>query len=134
MESLTKQFEERIAEFLRRTQLTPVALDAGRAVFVYVDPGHETTTVLHSWGDAHCGLWQALGERGRSVEVVAVARTPQELERARTKLDNWVEASGPDAGAGEEIARIEQAILHGTRSGSSMSSEACRPLRNAASR
>ena len=61
MESLTKQFEERIAEFLRRTQLTP----------------------------------SEFRERGRSVEVVAVTRTPQELERARTRLDNWVEASGP---------------------------------------
>ena len=29
----------------------PLALEAGRAVFVYADPGHETTTALRSWGD-----------------------------------------------------------------------------------
>ena len=34
----------------------PVALDAGRAVFVYTDPGHETGTALRSWGVAHRGL------------------------------------------------------------------------------
>ena len=53
----------------------PVALDSGRAVFVYVDPGHDTSTALRSWGAAHRGLWHALQRQGRSVEVVAVART-----------------------------------------------------------
>ena len=94
----------------------PVALEADRALFVYADPGHDTTTALHSWGDAHLGLWKALGEHGRAVEVVAVARTRKEVDRARTILDNWVEASGPsepDVDASEEIARIEQAILQG---------------------
>ena len=94
----------------------PVALEAERAVFVYADPGHDTTTALHSWGDAHRGLWKALRERGRAVEVVAVARTRKEVDRARTILDNWVEASGPselDADVSEEIARIERAILQG---------------------
>ena len=41
----------------------PVALDAGRAVFVYVDPGHDTSTALRSWGGAHRGLWKTLRER-----------------------------------------------------------------------
>ena len=53
----------------------PVALEAERAVFVYVDPGHDTTTALRSWAVAHRGLWEALRERGRSIEVVAVVRT-----------------------------------------------------------
>ena len=96
----------------------PVALDAGRAVFVYADPGHETATALRSWGDAHRRLWDALRERGRSVEVVAVVRTPGELGRARTILGKWANAataSGPAAcepgrAARCEIARIEQAI------------------------
>ena len=38
------------------------------------------------------------------------------MDRARTILNNWVEASGPskpDADASEEIARIERAILQG---------------------
>ena len=38
----------------------PVALDAERAVFVYVDPGQETATALRSWGTAHSELWNAL--------------------------------------------------------------------------
>ncbi len=94
----------------------PVALDAERALFVYVDPGHGTTTALRSWGARHRGLWQALRERGRSVEVVAVVRTWRELERARRTLNMWSRASGPsepDGAVLPEIARIEQAILQG---------------------
>ena len=44
---------------------------------------------------------------------MAVARTEEALERARTILDNWVSPSEPDAETSEEIARIERAILHG---------------------
>ena len=95
----------------------PVALDAGRAVFVYADPGHETATALRSWGDAHRRLWDALRERGRSVEVVAVFRTPGELERARTTLGRWANTASsspatpePGRAARCEIDRIEQAI------------------------
>ena len=94
----------------------PVALEAERAVFVYVEPGHDTSTALRSWGEAHLGLWQALSERGRSVEVVAVVRTLEEFARARSILGGWAEASGPaepDAGIREEIDRIERAILQG---------------------
>ena len=50
----------------------PVALDAEPAVFVYVDPGHETATALRSWGAAHRELWEALWDRGRGIEVVVV--------------------------------------------------------------
>ena len=88
-------------------------------MFVYVDPGHDTTTALRSWAVAHRGLWEALGERGRSIEVVAVVRTVRELQRALTILEGWTNtstASGPsaapepDSAARREIARIEQAI------------------------
>ena len=97
----------------------PVALEAERALFVYVDPGHDTATALRSWGEAHLGLWRALSERGRSIEVVAVVRTVRELQRALTILENWTNtstASGPsavpepDSAARREIVRIEQAI------------------------
>ena len=94
----------------------PVALEAERAVFVYVDPGHETTTALRSWAAAHRGLWKALRERCRSVEVVAVVRTRREVDRARTLLRNWAGRSAPsvpDSAARHEIARIKQAILEG---------------------
>ena len=91
----------------------PVALDAERAVFVYADPGHGTATALRSWGAAHRRLWRALVERGRTVEVVAVARRHRETRRARRVMRGWEEGSGPrESGPRprEEIARIEQAI------------------------
>ena len=55
-------------------------------------------------------------ERGRRIEVVAVARTWEELNRAGTVLANWAGDPRPsefDAEVSREIARIEQAILQG---------------------
>lgn len=60
----------------------PVALDAGRALFADTDPGHDTLTALSTWADAHGCLWEALAERHRSVEVFAVVRIDEELDRA----------------------------------------------------
>ena len=94
----------------------PLALDSARALFVYAEPGHHTSTALRSWGRAHRGLWRALRRLGRSVEVVAVARTARELDRARRVTRGWAEPSGraePEAGTAEELARIERAILQG---------------------
>ena len=96
----------------------PIALEPKRAVFVYADPGHETARALRSWGAVHHGLWKALRERDRRVEVVAVARKHQALERARRVLGRWAKnfylaAAAHDPLSGEEIARIEQAILKG---------------------
>ena len=82
-----------------------------------MDPGHDTSKALRSWGAAHRGLWMALTERGRSVEVVAVVRMDREFDRAEAVLCGWGKPSGraePDAGIREEVARIEQAILQGT--------------------
>ena len=42
----------------------PIALDAERVVFAYVDLGHETATVLRSWGSARGELWKAVWARG----------------------------------------------------------------------
>ena len=63
-------------------------------------------------------LWKALRERDRRVEVVAVAREIEALERARRVLGRWAKnfdlpASAHDPLSGEEIAKIEQAILNG---------------------
>ena len=94
----------------------PVALDAGRAVFVYAEPGHQTSTALRSWGRAHRGLWHALRERGTSVELVAVVRTAGEAERAQRVMRGWAEAGpprDPDPRLREEIERIRRAILDG---------------------
>ena len=94
----------------------PVALDSGRVLFVYAEPGHDTATALRSWGGAHRGLWRALEDQAWSVEVVAGARTSREMERARRVMRGWADASGPaepDPGIREEFARIERAILQG---------------------
>ena len=94
----------------------PVALDSARALFVYAEPGHDTATALRSWGKAHGGLWSALRSRGLSSEIVTVARTTRELERARRVTRGWAEAGGrgePDPGIQEELVRIERAILQG---------------------
>ena len=94
----------------------PVALDSARAMFVYVDPGHETSTALRSWGAAHRGLWRALTRLDRSVEVVGVGRTSREIERAERVMRGWAEEGVPaeaDPEIREEIARIERAILQG---------------------
>ncbi|MDE2943804.1 MAG: hypothetical protein OXT63_06310 [Gemmatimonadota bacterium] len=91
----------------------PIALDSGRALFVYVDPGHDTSTALRSWGAAHRRLWEAVRERGRSVEVVAAGRMRREMERARRVMRGWAEDTGPAlpvAAIRSEIARIKQAI------------------------
>ena len=92
----------------------PVALDAERAVFVYADLGHETTAALRSWGAVHRQLWKALWDRGLQIEVVAVARTWEELGRARSVFVNWTRNPRPseyDAEIGLEIDRIKQAVL-----------------------
>jgi len=93
----------------------PVALDSTRAVFVYAEPGHETATALRSWGAAHRGLWDALRERGRAVEIVAAARTMEEIDRAGRVIRRWAEAGSgpaePDARTVEELARDAPGVL-----------------------
>lgn len=73
--------------------------------------------MLRWWGAAHRGLWIALAERGRAVEVIAMVCTDEELDRADAVPRGWVQSPGsakPDAGIREEVARIERAILQGT--------------------
>ena len=92
------------------------APSARRAVFVYLDPGHETATALRSWGAAHRELWKALWDRGCGIEVVAIVRTPEEDSRAETVLANWARDPRPsefDHGIGREIDLIDQAIIKG---------------------
>ena len=97
----------------------PVALDLDRAIFVYVGSGYRTATrSLGHWAAAHRDLWKTLRERGRMVEVVAIDRTPKELQRTGRTLGNWTGGRKPAPGrpprpggkACVEIARIERAI------------------------
>ena len=90
----------------------PLALDAERAVFVYVDPGHETATSLRAWGAAHRKLWSVLRDRGCRIEVVAVARGWAETSRADTVLGNWARDPRPSE-YDREIERIEHVLRSG---------------------
>ena len=96
----------------------PVALEDGRALFVWADPGYAYGRALRTWFGQRTGLWRALAERGRCVEVAAVGRTPRDLLRARITLQARTRAAAgnPSGGPGEtgrEIARIERAVLEG---------------------
>ena len=107
----------------------PVALNEERAVFVYVDPGHETATALRSWGAAHRELWRVLWDRGRKIEVVAVGRTWEASLRARTVLGNWARDPRPseyDAEIDREIEWIKDVIRHGD---DSLLQEVCGDIR-----
>ena len=89
----------------------PVALNAERAVFVHVVPGHQTATALRSWSARHRKLWEALWDRGVKIEVVAAVRTWRESSRVRTVLANWTRDPRPsemDWETGREIDRIDQ--------------------------
>ena len=97
----------------------PLALDAGRAVFVYVDPGHETATSLRAWGAAHRALWGMLWRRGCKIEVVAVTRGWEEASRADTVLGNWargMRSSDYDPEIGREIEWIEDVLRSADKS------------------
>ena len=97
----------------------PLALDAERVVFVYVDPGHETAKALRAWGAAHRELWAMLRDRRRKIEVVAVGRTREETGRADAVLGNWARDPRPseyDAEIEREMEWIEDVIRSGDES------------------
>ena len=77
---------------------TPVAVGLEAAVFVYIDPGMGTRTVLDSWRHAHRPLGQALRECGWRVEVVAVAWEQELLDRAERVLQSWIGRDLTEAG------------------------------------
>ena len=68
----------------------PLALDAERATFVFVQPEEETQSALRTWGGQHAGLWAALLAAGRAVEILVVGRNAERLTVAGRVLDGWV--------------------------------------------
>ncbi len=94
----------------------PVALDGGRATFLFVQTDEdETVSAVRTWGSQHSALWTALLAAGRAVEVVVVGRDPVRLAAAGRVLDQWaatppesVRMSQQDAAA--EVAAIKKAI------------------------
>ncbi len=86
----------------------PLALDAERATFVFVEPEEATQSALRNWGGQHAGLWAALLMTGRAVEVVVVGRNSERLAAAGRVLDGWVSrtaaADGRFKAVAEEVA------------------------------
>ena len=97
----------------------PIAGDAATVTFVYVDPGHQTDSELHSWGAAHRALWDALRKKGRQVRVIGIAAEHETVERTERVLRAWsaVVPGEPSEGltAAAEIKAIGAAKDHRDR-------------------
>ncbi len=94
----------------------PVALDGGRATFLFVETDEdETVSAVRTWGSQHSALWTALLAAGRAVKVVVVGRDPVRLAAAGRVLDKWA-ATPPESvmmsydAAAAELAAIKEAI------------------------
>ena len=118
-EVLPKRFYNRFGFGLWRLfpDKRPIALEDGRALFVFTDPGFTRGAPLGRWGAAHRGLWNGLRERGWAVHVVAVVRTVRALQRARRVFGRWTRPAPVPAravgAARAERERIERAVLEG---------------------
>ena len=94
----------------------PVAMDAERATFVFVQAEDETPRAVRTWGRLHSPLWSALRERGRAVTVVVAGRDPSRLAAAEQVLNGWkrtltVAPEDPEIGAVRaEIERLREAL------------------------
>ena len=118
-EVLPKRFYNRFGSGLWRLfpDKRPIALEDGRALFVFTDPGYTRSAPLRRWGAAHRGLWDGLRERGWAVHVVAVVRTVRVLQRALRVVGRWARPAAVPAravgAARAERERIERAVLEG---------------------
>ena len=96
----------------------PLALDGGRATFLFVQAEDETESAVRTWGGQHAALWAALAAAGRAVEVVVVGRDPVRLAAAGRVLDQWA-ATPPESvamahdEAAAELAAIRKAMAAG---------------------
>ena len=89
----------------------PLALDAERATFVFVQPEEETQSALRTWGGQHAGLWAALLNAGRAVDVVVVGRNADRLAAAGRVFDGWVATpAAVDAHCEAAAARVGKQV------------------------
>ena len=93
----------------------PLAEDAETTTFVYIDPGHQTDTELHSWGAAHGPLWDALRKKGRQVRVIGIAVENAIVDRTGRVLEKWAAAEPGTSDEGltakQEIKAIQDAMI-----------------------
>ena len=87
----------------------PIALEARRTTFVFVQAEDSRPRGVRTWGRLHSPLWSALREGGRSVKVVVVGRDPARLAAAQGVLDGWMRApkAAPPTAAAVEAAMAE---------------------------
>ena len=94
----------------------PVALDGGRAMFLFVQTEDQTASEVRTWGSQHAALWAALLAAGRAVEVVVVGRDPVRLDAAGRVLERWA-TTPPESvtmarkEAAAELAAIRKAMV-----------------------
>ena len=108
----------------------PVALEAERAVFVYVEPGHDTSTALRSWGEAHlrplAGAQRARPSPSRSWPSSALSRSS--LGPGRYSAAGQKPPARPNRTPGSvKRSTVSSGPSFKARSRSSTSSAACRP-------
>ena len=92
----------------------PIAANRAQAIFVYVDPGLDTTRQLARWCREHEPIWAALHASGLEVHVHAVARTRAAELRNRTFLTNHTTTPAAHPLSDSEtktLTRIEAALL-----------------------
>ena len=93
----------------------PLAVDPETITFVYIDPGNQTDSELHSWGAVHGPLWDALRKKGRQVRVIGIAVENATVDRTARVLQAWVSAEPgtPDKGltVNQEIKAIQDAMI-----------------------
>ena len=73
-----------------------------------------TAGAVRAWGETHAGLWAALRDAGRAVDVIVVGRDPVRLAAAQRVLDGWTRApaaSQPRVDAATRDARAELAAI-----------------------
>ena len=75
----------------------PLAADDREALFVYADPGLETTSQLHHWGAMHDALWTQLRALGIAVHVAVATRSAAAQVAYDVALAKWLPASESEA-------------------------------------
>ena len=93
----------------------PLAVDPEIVTFVYIDPGNQTDSELHSWGAVHGPLWDALRKKGRQVRVIGIGVENATVDRTARVLEAWATAKPgtPDKGLtiNQEIKAIQDAMI-----------------------
>lgn len=90
----------------------PIAADERSATFVYAVATKTHINALAYWGETHEALWNALRHGGRTVQVVAVARTANHARSIGKKLARWC---GP-APTAQELSPEEQELMDDVQS------------------